>query len=82
MVEEIGEARVARDVDLEALEGLVEGIERRIGDRADVPAILVLEHDRLEDVVDLTRLEPQFRRRVAADAAGVLEVPDARTKTA
>jgi hypothetical protein len=77
LVQQIGQGRILRDVDLKALERLGERILRRIGNGADPAAVLVLQHDRLQDVVDLARLEAQFRRTVSLDGAGVLEVTDA-----
>src|SRR5262245_3114860 len=76
--EQVGEAGILRDVDLKALQRLGEGILRRVRDGANTSAVLILNHDRLEDVVDLTGLEPQLGRSVAAHGAGVLEVSDTR----
>jgi len=77
LVEQVAEVRVAGQVYLEALERARDGILRRVGDRADAPAVEVLEHEALEDVVDLVGLEHQLGGAVAADRAEVLEVPDA-----
>ena len=77
LIEQLRQARVLGDVDLKAPQRLGDRILRRIGDRADLPAVLILEHERLEDVVDLLVLKRSSVDAVAVDGAGVLEVPDA-----
>ena len=53
---------------------------RGIRHHAHVPAVEVVEHEALEDVVDLGGLEAQFRRGVAVDGALMLEIADATGK--
>src|SRR6185436_17413861 len=60
LVEEVGQTRVLRDVDLEALERFGERILRWVGHRSHATAVLILKDDRLQDVVDLARLEAQL----------------------
>ncbi len=76
-VEQITERWIVADIDLERGERLRQGILRGVGHNTHATTIEVLKDEALEDVVDLRRLEAQFRRGVAAQTALMLEKADA-----
>jgi len=75
--QQVGQRRVAGDVDLEAAQGLLDRVLARVDDRRDLAAAEVLQEQRFQDVVDLVGLEPQLGGAIAAHGPGVLKVTDA-----
>ena len=72
--EEVGERRVAGEVDLEGAELSLDGVVAGVGDGLDEPAVEVLQDQAFEQIVDLVGLEAQGGGGVAVDGAVVLEV--------
>ena len=77
LAEQSAEAGVGRQVDPEALQGLVDRVARAVGDGRDRAAGVILNDEALEQVVDVLGLEPKLDLRVPLDLAVALEVADA-----
>ena len=65
------------EVEGEALEGVLQGAAVVVGDGGDLAAAEVLQHQALEQVVDVFHRERQIHSRVSVHAPGALEVADA-----
>jgi hypothetical protein len=80
LVQDLGERRIAGQVDGERAQRLLDGRLAVVVDGADVPAPLVFQDHALQEVVDVLHRKRQVDAGVALDLAFALEIADAAGK--
>ena len=77
LVQDLAERRVIGQIQGKALERLVDRVGTIVGNRADAPAIAILEHQALEQIVDISAWEGEIDPAAAGDLSFTLVIADA-----